>query len=91
MLAVTGLDVVFGASEKAKAASGKYQDDGELGWRIYLVVHDLVIPMKFARERDARAAMAAIVDAADWVGPIERLADLKYTDLAERMLGALQW
>ena len=84
---VNGLRVIQCESESAE----RYGDDGSFGWRILIVRHDVVYPMRFARQCDAVAAMHAIAGVTDWNGEFIRISKIKWTQLRTLMLGALQW
>lgn len=68
-----------------------FGDPGGSGWRIHIASVNRVIPMRFARQKDAQAAMVAIADVVDWTGDTEQLRSVKWTDLRDRMLAAMAW
>lgn len=88
------LDVVLGTMRDCKNA--RWPDDGRKAWRVRYIDNvtgkTRVLPMQFARESDARAAMTAIEQMADWNQPREILYKTLDIDLVRlRMVEAMAW
>ena len=92
------LAVVFGNLRNAHRS--RWPDDGRTAWRVsHRIVRNIngemaypTLPMPFAREQDAVAAMKAIADMADWTQPYDVL--IKQLDLDTvrlRMVEAMAW
>lgn len=57
------ISIVFGSSRIIKGSIKEFKDDGGKAWRIRIIAKDNygVLPIKFAREKDAQAGLNGIL------------------------------
>lgn len=68
-----------------------WPDDGSIAWRVCIVADKAVFPMKFARERDALAAINAVADMGDWLNDWRSIVNQHPKEIKERFVNAMQW